>query len=300
MKSIAIFLGLTLTSYAGFRQEKSEASLKVYHNDTLITEYLTDSQVPYLYPLVAPSGQSLTRHFPMKKGVAGEQSDHPHHRSFWFCHGNVNGHDFWHSKDGKTKINHKSFLSTKDDAFTAQLAWQHGDKTLLDEKRTYHFSHPTPTSILIEFTSTLTAATQITFGDTQEGSFAIRVCPTMRHEGKVAKGNILNSEKQTDKKAWGKRARWVSYQGPDPAGKPASVTMMDHPSNHNHPTHWHARTYGLLTANPFGEKSFTRKGNGRHKLEKGKSLTQKYAVLLTSSEITTEDIEKTYKSFSSK
>ena len=300
MKSIAIFLGLTLTSYAGFRQEKSEASLKVYHNDTLITEYLTDSQVPYLYPLVAPSGQSLTRHFPMKKGVAGEQSDHPHHRSFWFCHGNVNGHDFWHSKDGKTKINHKSFLSAKDDAFTAQLAWQHGDKTLLDEKRTYQFSHPTPTSLLIEFTSTLTAATQVTFGDTKEGSFAIRVCPTMRHEGKVAKGNILNSEKQTDKKAWGKRARWVSYQGPDPAGKPASVTMMDHPSNHNHPTHWHARTYGLLTANPFGEKSFTRKGNGRHKLEKGKSLTQKYAVLLTSSEITTEDIEKTYKSFSSK
>ena len=192
MKSITIFLCLTLTSYAGFRQEKSEASLKVYHNDTLITEYLTDSQVPYLYPLVAPSGQSLTRHFPMKKGVAGEQSDHPHHRSFWFCHGNVNGHDFWHSKDGKTKINHKSFLSAKDDAFTAQLAWQHGDKTLLDEKRTYQFSHPTPTSLLIEVTSTLTAATQVTFGDTKEGSFAIRVCPTMRHEGKVAKGNILN------------------------------------------------------------------------------------------------------------
>lgn len=300
MKSITIFLCLTLTSYAGFRQEKSEASLKVYHNDTLITEYLTDSQVPYLYPLVAPSGQSLTRHFPMKKGVAGEQSDHPHHRSFWFCHGNVNGHDFWHSKDGKTKINHKSFLSAKDDAFTAQLAWQHGDKTILDEKRTYQFSHPTPTSLLIEVTSTLTAATQVTFGDTKEGSFAIRVCPTMRHEGKVAKGNILNSEKQTDKKAWGKRARWVSYQGPDPAGKPASVTMMDHPSNHNHPTHWHARTYGLLTANPFGEKSFTKKGNGTHILEKGKSLTQKYAVLLTSREITAEDIEKTYKSFSSK
>lgn len=300
MKSITIFLCLTLTSYAGFRQEKSEASLRVYHNDTLITEYLTDSQVPYLYPLVAPSGQSLTRHFPMKKGVAGEQSDHPHHRSFWFCHGNVNGHDFWHSKDGKTKINHKHFLSAKDDAFTAQLAWQHGDKTILDEKRTYQFSHPTPTSLLIEVTSTLTAATQVTFGDTKEGSFAIRVCPTMRHEGKVAKGNILNSEKQTDKKAWGKRARWVSYQGPDPAGKPASVTMMDHPSNHNHPTHWHARTYGLLTANPFGEKSFTKKGNGTHILEKGKSLTQKYAVLLTSREITAEDIEKTYKSFSSK
>ena len=274
MKSISLLLGLTLTGFAEFRQEKSANSLKVYHNDTLITEYLTDSQVPYLYPLVAPSGQSLTRHYPMKKDVAGEQSDHPHHRSFWFTHGNVNGHDFWHSKDGITKIIHKSFLSTKDDAFSVQLAWQHGDTTLLDEKRSYRFSHPTPTSLLIEVTSHLTAATKVTFGDTKEGSFAIRVCPTMRHEGKVAKGRILNPEKQTDKKAWGKRARWVSYQGPDPAGKPASVTMMDHPSNHNHPTHWHARTYGLLTANPFGEKSFTKKGDGTTK-DTSKTMSKK-------------------------
>ena len=35
--------------------------------------------------------------------------------------------------------------------------------------------------------------------------------------------------------------------------------MFDHPSNVRFPTHWHARTYGLITANRFGTDHF--KGN---------------------------------------
>ena len=300
MKVPLLLLALASLSAAAFRQEKSESSLKVFQDDQLITEYRTDGQVPYLYPLVAPSGQSLTRHFPMKKGMPHEASDHPHHRSFWFCHGNVNGHDFWHSKDGKTNIVHQAFLAREADSFAVKLAWQHDGTTLLDEKRTYRFSRPNEDSLLIETTSTLTAATQVTFGDTKEGSFAIRVCPSLRHEGEAAQGNILNSENETNKKAWGKRARWVSYRGPGPGGKPAAVTMMDHPSNHNHPTHWHARSYGLLAANPFGEKSFTKKGNGTHTLEKGSSLTQRYAVLLSSKSLEVDEIEQSYRAFAQK
>jgi hypothetical protein len=32
--------------------------------------------------------------------------------------------------------------------------------------------------------------------------------------------------------------------------------MFDHPGNLRFPTHWHARTYGLLTANRFGTDHF--------------------------------------------
>jgi subtilisin family serine protease len=137
----------------------------------------------------------------------------------------------------------------------------------------------------------------VKFGDTKEGSFALRVSPTLRHEGKVAKGHIANSEGLTDKKAWGQRARWVSYYGPDSSGKDVTITMMDHPSNLNHPTYWHARTYGLLTANPFGEKSFTKKGNGAHVLKKGDSLTQKYALLMQPGTFEKDSVEKTYQTF---
>jgi hypothetical protein len=150
---------------------------------------------------------------------------------------------------------------------------------------------------VVEVHSTLTAATEVKFGDTKEGSFALRVSPTLRHEGKVAKGHIANSEGQTDKKAWGKRARWVSYYGPDSSHKDVAITMMDHPSNYNHPTFWHARTYGLLTANPFGEKSFTKNGNGNYTLKKGASLTQKYGLLMQTGTFKKDAVEKAYQAF---
>lgn len=34
------------------------------------------------------------------------------------------------------------------------------------------------------------------------------------------------------------------------------VAIFDHPGNLRHPTHWHARTYGLLAANRFGADHF--------------------------------------------
>jgi len=37
------------------------------------------------------------------------------------------------------------------------------------------------------------------------------------------------------------------------------IAMFDHPSNLRFPTHWHARTYGLLTANRFGTDHFNPK-----------------------------------------
>ncbi|MDA7615799.1 PmoA family protein, partial [Akkermansiaceae bacterium] len=97
MKSTFLLITALLaqSAFAGFRQEKTDSSLKLFDGDTLITEYRTDHHLPYLYPLVGPTGVGLTRNFPMKKNVEGEQPDHPHHRSFWFTHGDVNGHDFW-------------------------------------------------------------------------------------------------------------------------------------------------------------------------------------------------------------
>jgi hypothetical protein len=73
--------------------------------------------------------------------------------------------------------------------------------------------------------------------------------------------------------------------------------MMDHPSNYNHPTFWHARTYGLLTANPFGEKSFTKNGNGNYTLKKGASLTQKYGLLMQTGTFKKDAVEKAYQAF---
>src|SRR5687768_12727175 len=107
-KLLTIFLAVSATAWADLKLEESAGSMKVLDGDKLITEYRSDWKVPYLYPLMSPSGANITRHWPTKEGVEGEETDHPHHRSVWMSHGLVNGADFWAFKDTKeAKIIHK-------------------------------------------------------------------------------------------------------------------------------------------------------------------------------------------------
>ncbi len=76
--------------------EENADGIKVLDNGKLFTEYLIKSKTkPILWPLNAPNGLPLTRAWPMSDDTAGEKKDHPHHRSLWFTHGDVNGVDFW-------------------------------------------------------------------------------------------------------------------------------------------------------------------------------------------------------------
>ena len=78
-------------------------------------------------------------------------------------------------------------------------------------------------------------------------------------KGAPGDGAILNSRGDRNADAWGKRAEWADYFGPDASGKTVGIAIFDHPSNLRFPTHWHARTYGLMTANRYGTYHF--KGN---------------------------------------
>ena len=59
---------------------------------------------PYLYPLRSAEGIIVTRGFPMVTSIPGESRDHPHHRSLFFAHGDINGVDFW----GEAKFEEKT------------------------------------------------------------------------------------------------------------------------------------------------------------------------------------------------
>ncbi|NNM30729.1 MAG: PmoA family protein [Akkermansiaceae bacterium] len=312
------FLGFLLVPApplrADVRFQTDGNRIKVLVDGKVFTEYRGDGRIPCLYPLHGSSGASLTRHFPFKKGVPGEAADHPHHVSFWFTHGSVNGHDFWHKDD--CRIVHRKLLQVNSGSsskgsvithrgnFAVRLEWIAGDQTLLTEDRSYRMVAEGPNRI-IDVTSKLTATNgDVVFGDTKEGSFAIRLAPTLRLKGEVAAGHILNSEGEKDGATWGKRARWVAYHGPDETGAPAVVAILDHPSNLRHPTWWHARDYGLLAANPFGRHDFERKKNephlGDHTLRKGETLTQKYRLVLHQGTLESARIENSWKDFSAK
>jgi hypothetical protein len=99
-------------------------------------------------------------------------------------------------------------------------------------------------------------------------------------DDKIANGNYLTSEGKMGDSAWSTRARWCNAFA-KMGGDSVSVTIIDHPSNTNYPTYWHARGYGLFAANPLGATVFS---NGKHvtnlHLNKGESVVFRYRVVV--------------------
>ncbi|MEM7386089.1 MAG: PmoA family protein [Verrucomicrobiota bacterium] len=251
------------------------------------TEYRhKDQPIPVLYPIIGPHGVEMTRHYPFKEGVANEASDHPHHRSLWFTHGDVNGVDFWHK--GGTITQDKVLKAEggdKQGVIQTRNRWvEKGGKEICADTRTIRFFETESGALGIDLTVTIEATNgDVVFGDTKEGSMAIRTHPALRLKGDVATGKAVNSSGDKGRDLWGKSAKWVSYWG-QVDEKKVGVAIFGHPSNPRHPTTWHARDYGLIAANPFGYSYFNKGKEGKPqkgdlKVEDGHSVTFRYRFL---------------------
>jgi hypothetical protein len=163
----------------------------------------------------------------------------------------------------------------------AQFHWVNPEgKPLLKEQRRMTF-YDDPTNRVVDFDITLTAVDQqVKFGDTKEGTFAIRIHDDLTEKRKG--GHMTSSSGATTmKEVWGKPFPWVDYAG-TLKGTPVGIAIFDHPKNPKHPTHWHARDYGLFAANIFGERDFYRDKtrDGSVTLEPGKSMRFRYRVVV--------------------
>jgi hypothetical protein len=263
--------------------------LRIELNGQLFTEYFfKDVPRPYFYPLVGPGATPMTRNWPMKS-PPDEEHDHPHHRSLWFAHGSVNGHDFWSEEKNFGRIVHDGFTAIKSGEKSGTIAsrdkWVAADGTVVctDERTLRIYSPGAADERVFDFEITLHAsAGELTFGDTKEGTMAVRLAETMRLKGKVGHGHIINSEGVRDEDTWGKRANWCDYYGPV-NGKTVGIAIFDNPQNPRHPTWWHVRDYGLFAANPFGQHDFERlkdKSAGNLVVPAGKSITFRYRFYL--------------------
>jgi hypothetical protein len=270
--------------------------------DRLLGRYHIGPDVakPYFWPLQALDGVAMTRGWPMAKAPAGGSTDHPHQKSAWFCHGDVipegmtlaarikgvAGVDFWSEANGHGKIvttevgkpqtrENQASIATRNDWRTSD------DRKILEERRTIHLYHFGDT-VLFTFDIDL-AATEvpITFGDTKEGSFGIRINDLLR-EAK-GRGKIENADgKVGEKNCWGQLSPWCDYSGPL-EGQVVGLAILDDPAN-RYPACWHSRDYGLMAANPFGRAhSGFPAMRGRKdlvKLAKGEELKLRYGLLI--------------------
>jgi len=289
--TVVLTLGLLLVTAvslqaAQFDIEQDEDGIAVKLNGKLFTRYIVKSgNKPIMWPIIGPHGNEITRAHPMREAGPDERADHPHHRSFWFTHGDVNGISVWHEGQGTGEIVHKEFVKVEggeNPVIVTRNDWLGPDgKKLCEDVRTTTFGVDGE-NVWIDFdTMVKAAADPVTFGDTKEGCFGVRVAGTMKVDSKQGGGKIVNSEGHTDREAWGKQAAWCDYHGPV-KGNVVGITIMNHPESFRFPTYWHVRTYGLFTANPFGLHNFTKaeKGTGSHTLQPGESCTLHYRVLV--------------------
>lgn len=291
---LPFFLCLAMTLRAEeLSLHETDDGYEVRVGDELFAGYVIDFKgTPILWPLVGPGGNRMTRDYPMAERPDGsEAKDHPHHRSLWFTHGEVNDANFWHLEG--EKIVHRRFAEANCDGKTVVLVtendWLGKDgKPLCTDRRTLRFrvlegkNGPVRS---VDFDVTVTAARDgVVFGDTKEGSFGIRVPGTMDGDAKKRNakwgGHIVNAEGRRGDDAWARRSAWVDYSGPV-EGKTQGIAILNHPSSFRYPTYWHVRTYGLFAANPFGVHDFERKKEktGEHRMDRGESFTLHYRVL---------------------
>ncbi|HUQ91312.1 MAG TPA: PmoA family protein [Bryobacteraceae bacterium] len=301
-------LALPLAAQVNIKQTPDRISVEI--NGKPFTELWIGPEVrkPILYPLYSATGKAVTRRWPMEQ-TQGESKDHPHHRGLSFTHGDVNGMDFWSSdplarQDARVKIAltkvHSAKGGKKDGKIEASFDWlDKSGKPVLHEARTMKF-YAEPDRRTLDLDIKLTAATEVKFGDTKEGSLGIRLADALAEQKGRGNGKMTNAEGAEGEKAvWGKPSPWVDYGGMLD-GEQVGITIMDHPSNPRHPTHWHSRAYGLFAANIFGMHDFynDKSKDGSLQLKNGETLRFRYRIVIHPGDAKAAAIADAYKKFS--
>ena len=291
----------------------NENKVDVFIGEKLFTSFIYPDSLekPVLFPVHAANGTIVTRGFPLDT-QPNDPTDHPHHIGMWFTFENVNGLDFWNNSYAIPEEKKHAYGWIKTDHILQTTSgikgilsyhanWTNQSKeVLLEESTRFEFSGTTNQRI-IDRVTTLKASVYITFTDAKDGLLGIRLAhalqiPTDKDQeftdnkgnvtlvkggtDKIANGNYLSSEGKLGDSVWSTRARWCKVfakMGKDSV----SVTIIDHPLNPNYPTFWHARGYGLFSANPLGEKIFTNGKSAKNlQLKKGESVTFRFRIII--------------------
>ncbi len=307
---------VTITSFP------EDKRIDVLVGQELFTSYIYPDGLakPVLFPINVSGEIPLTRGFPLTPRT-GERADHPHQVGHWLNYGNVNGLDFWNNPGNPPEgdidqygfIEHGEILRKEGGNGKGELVvsayWKnYQEEVILTEVTTFVFSVQGETRVIDRVTTLTAGQEDVLFTDDKEGMIAIRVARELElpgtgqplvispdgdigeagenyHGGST--GNYLSSEGIEGDNVWGTRAQWMRMTG-SINGRNITLAILDHPENTGYPTYWHARGYGLFSANPLGQAEFS---EGREELNMllpaGEAVTFRYRIVTCSGEILT-------------
>lgn len=207
---------------------------------------------PFFFPIVGPSGHSLTR-----MGHPGAP-DHDHHQSLWFAHNKVLGIDFWGNASAAT-IRQLQWFAYEDGTDKARMAVElgwfdgHNPAPLIRQELICEIAPQiSPGEYTLELQSRFQpSAATLEFAQTNFGFLAVRVAKTL--SAVFGSGRLTNSHGEVgEKQIFGRPAAWMDYSGPPSHNSQVQegLTLIDHPLNPGQPTGWHVRDDGWMCASP--------------------------------------------------
>ena len=250
--------------------------------------HATNQFRPFIYPVIGPSGRSLTR-----LGHPHDPQGHKHHNSVWISHQSVNGVNFWED-DRAGRIVHQRIEKLEDgqdEAFAVVYnAWRTTNQILLYERRqiTVRTLPREEWALILDVNLEAPGSEPVILGETAFGIIGVRMARSIG----VADGGgqIRNSEGHINEAAaFRKPAKWVDYSGNILTGVLEGITLLDHPANFNHPAPFHVRNDGWMGA------CLTFQGSRR--IDPGNPLALRYGLYVHAGRPSPAQIQQLYEDF---
>jgi Methane oxygenase PmoA len=251
--------------------------------------YYAQSVRPFFGPLRDRDGNAISQ------PVAGHwrplRFDSQPPRGLSFAVDRVNGIDYWSGKGGI----HCFSIGGSDAAensgqfkfFNSWLDNQH--EHLLVESTTVRVY----ANRLISYDATLEAKKPVTFEDTTEGLFGLRLVESIAES---AGGKVVSSDTHVGTgQCSGKSFDWVDYSGPV-GSQIAGVAIFDNPRNFRRSC-YRVATDGLFTINPFHKENSTTHNEPAKPVQMGPGdkLRLRYAVYLHDGDAKAANVANVYR-----
>jgi hypothetical protein len=238
----------------------------------------------FIHPLYAPNGALLTNIQP---------PDHLHHYGLWnpWTKTTFRGEeiDFWNLAKEQGRVRFSGLASVNEGSVFGSIQVHHEHvswpyslrETIamneLQEVRAYDRNDGL---FLLDITSRLSPAEEITFEEYRYGGFTLRATEYWTNKNSF----LFTSEGLDRDNAEGERARWCVVSGDTPQGR-ASILMMGHPANYNHPEP--LRVWATNANRGRGDQfiNFSPTRNTQWVLEPGKNYLLRYRMIVSEGEI---------------
>lgn len=255
----------------------SDGQIAIQVNEQHVASYFFEDETisrPFFAHVKTSDGIQVTRNHPPKPG---DSDDHATmHPGIWLAFGDIGGADVWRNK---ATIKHVEFVQQPASqrnmgSFIEKKRYVRPDGTIVCDEEFRFAILAKEDSYRMDFESTFSGENEFHFGDQEEMGWGVRVATGI---SQIGGGQLTDSSGRSSAKAiWSNAASWCDYSGVVD-GRRVGITVMSHPTNFRD-SWWHARDYGLITANPFGRHAMNKGETSRIVVRPGESLKLRFAI----------------------